>query len=274
LDVTEVDAFYNGDKQGILYSFGCWPAAYDYSNCIAEHFVRDTNGGGIAFIGNTRYGLFYAGDEDSLSMRYDRYFFRSLFDQDYYHLGECFTDHKQDAFVSLGGSSFDVNRYLYTTLNLLGDPETPIWTDDPQTITSVNYPSEIEIGQQTFTVFVYDDGQPVQAAVVCAQKDDEVYAVGTTSVSGKISLDINPTTAGIMDVTVTAHNYLLWEGTATVVTGIPADVNGDGVVDVLDLLAVLCHWDETGSPGWIPEDINEDGIVDVLDLLEVLSYWS
>ncbi len=54
-------------------------------------------------------------------------------------------------------------------------------------------------------------------------------------------------------------------------SGIPADVNGDGVVDVLDLLAVLSVW---GPCPDCVEDINDDGVVDVLDLLEVLSNWS
>ncbi len=49
----------------------------------------------------------------------------------------------------------------------------------------------------------------------------------------------------------------------------PADINGDGVVDVLDLLEVLSSWGQTG----VPADINGDGWVDVLDLLEVLSTW-
>jgi hypothetical protein len=49
----------------------------------------------------------------------------------------------------------------------------------------------------------------------------------------------------------------------------PADVNGDTVVDVLDLLAVLAAWGATGGP----EDINGDGIVDVLDLLDLLAAW-
>jgi hypothetical protein len=48
------------------------------------------------------------------------------------------------------------------------------------------------------------------------------------------------------------------------------DVNGDGVVDVLDLLLVIAAW---GNPGG-PEDVNDDGIVDVLDLLEVIAHWS
>ncbi len=50
----------------------------------------------------------------------------------------------------------------------------------------------------------------------------------------------------------------------------PADVNGDQVIDVLDLLAILSAWGETGE---LDEDINGDGVVDVLDLLEVLSAW-
>ena len=49
----------------------------------------------------------------------------------------------------------------------------------------------------------------------------------------------------------------------------PADINGDNVVDVLDLLAVLAAWGAAGGP----EDINGDGIVDVLDLLALLGAW-
>jgi fibro-slime domain-containing protein len=51
--------------------------------------------------------------------------------------------------------------------------------------------------------------------------------------------------------------------------GCAADINGDGVVNVLDLLLVLADWDLTNSPA----DINGDGIVNVLDLLEVLGVW-
>ena len=48
----------------------------------------------------------------------------------------------------------------------------------------------------------------------------------------------------------------------------PADITGDGVVDVLDLLEVLSQWGGSGSA-----DITGDGVVDVLDLLEVLAAW-
>ena len=48
----------------------------------------------------------------------------------------------------------------------------------------------------------------------------------------------------------------------------PADITGDSIVDVLDLLEVLAQWGTSGSA-----DITGDGIVDVLDLLEVLGAW-
>ena len=50
----------------------------------------------------------------------------------------------------------------------------------------------------------------------------------------------------------------------------PPNINGDGVVDVLDLLAVLAAWHTTGD---VPEDVNDDGIVNVPDLLMVLLWW-
>jgi len=49
------------------------------------------------------------------------------------------------------------------------------------------------------------------------------------------------------------------------------DVNGDGVVDVIDLLALLADFGP--CPG-CPADFNDDGAVDVVDLLMLLGNWS
>lgn len=50
----------------------------------------------------------------------------------------------------------------------------------------------------------------------------------------------------------------------------PADIDGDGMVNVTDLLALLAVW---GPNPQIPADINGDGQVDVQDLLELLAAW-
>ena len=49
------------------------------------------------------------------------------------------------------------------------------------------------------------------------------------------------------------------------------DINGDGTVDVLDLLSLLAAWGPCS--GTCPEDLNADGVVDVLDLLALLAAW-
>jgi len=50
----------------------------------------------------------------------------------------------------------------------------------------------------------------------------------------------------------------------------PADVDGNGVTDVLDLLGVIAVWAPCPD---CKEDTNEDDVVDVHDLLNVISNW-
>ncbi len=49
----------------------------------------------------------------------------------------------------------------------------------------------------------------------------------------------------------------------------PADVDGDGNVGTLDLIALLGAWGDPGGPA----DINGDGTVNTVDLLELLGAW-
>jgi len=51
----------------------------------------------------------------------------------------------------------------------------------------------------------------------------------------------------------------------------PADINGDGAVDVNDLLMVISGWGPCGF--FCPADINDDDVVNVLDLLMVIQDW-
>lgn len=48
----------------------------------------------------------------------------------------------------------------------------------------------------------------------------------------------------------------------------PEDIDGDGVIAVGDLLAVLADWGGSGAA-----DVTGDGTVDVADLLAVLAAW-
>ena len=54
----------------------------------------------------------------------------------------------------------------------------------------------------------------------------------------------------------------------------PGDVNGDGAVDVTDLLELLAAWGSCSTCDDCTADLNDDCTVDVTDLLEMLSHWT
>ena len=60
--------------------------------------------------------------------------------------------------------------------------------------------------------------------------------------------------------------------TITCTPGVPCpeDVNGDGAINVLDLIDLLLCFGHPGAPPCDAPDINEDGTVDVLDLVQLL----
>jgi hypothetical protein len=208
---SDMDALTNGNKQTILYSLGCDPCYIDLEDCIAEHFVHDTNGGGVAFVGNTRYGWYNYGSYNTLSMKYDRAFFKSLFTDNMYRIGATLADSKNDN--PPGGDPY--NQYIVWELTLLGEPGMAIWTDTPATLT-VTYPTNIPIGSRDFTVTVTHEGNPLADALVCLKKTGEVYAYGLTGGDGTKTFAITTASEDTMSVTVTAQNHLPHEGTCAV----------------------------------------------------------
>lgn len=61
-----------------------------------------------------------------------------------------------------------------------------------------------------------------------------------------------------------------WTGAGHAAPTCPADLNGDDLVNVADMLALLSDW---GACRGCAGDLNSDGTVDVLDLLQILSAW-
>jgi hypothetical protein len=268
LSSADMQGLYNGDRQGIFYSIGCWPCAFPEEPCIAEAYVRNANGGGVAFVGNTRYGWYMPYSDDGYSLGFDRAFFSSLFSQGHWRLGVCFSDHKNDYF-----QNDEYYRYIYTELTLLGDPELPIWTEVPADV-EVLHDATLPVGEYSeFPVHVSSGGSPLAGATVCLWKEGDVYEVQTTNGQGEAAFGFVPETTGEMHVTVACHNYLPYEGQAEVTEGqaIPGDLDGDGDVDTSDLLALLADWGCAGEN--CIGDVDGDGDTDTSDLLLLLANW-
>ncbi len=63
-----------------------------------------------------------------------------------------------------------------------------------------------------------------------------------------------------------ADNIARWDGCFVC----PEDLNGDGVINVLDLIQLLLCFGQSGTPPCDTPDINNDGVVNVLDLIQLL----
>jgi hypothetical protein len=166
LTKSALDGLTNGDRGGIWYSVACWSAAMDHDT-FGEHWLRNDAGGGVAYVGNSRYGWGCPGyPGECVSDLFSQQFVNSLLVEELCHAGVVHADAKHH-FVGVAGMD-DYTRYAMYELNLLGDPEMPIWTDRPRPLVVV-CPGEVEIvgGEAEIAVTVTSGGSPVAGATVC-----------------------------------------------------------------------------------------------------------
>lgn len=221
LSSSNIDTLKNSNKRGIINSSACFTGAFDKNSfsdkdCLAEHLLY-ASGGAVATMMNSRYGW---GDQYLLywSEALDTSFYDEVFYRNKWHLGEAFAISK-DNFVPaiLWNVGYEhLWAWVIYELNLLGDPEMPMWTDEPGTLTATHNDT-LGVGHTSFQVNV-SSGAPVESALVCAMKAGEIYARGYTNSSGQVTLTLTPpaTTTGTMYVTATKHNYKPYEGTVVV----------------------------------------------------------
>ena len=134
-----LDCLTNKNYPSICYSTACSTMPYDtltidsttysVSMNFGESFTLGKNYGGVAFLGNTRFGWLGI----ATSVRLEALFFKMLKNENLrlfpYKIGavQAFSKTKQFS----GNIATNVSHYIPLTHNLLGDPEFDIWTDIP-----------------------------------------------------------------------------------------------------------------------------------------------
>ena len=236
---SDIDALSNGNETFVVYAINCTSAAIDF-NCIAERFLSNTHGGGVAVVGSTRL------DFPSTGVYFQNEFYGLVYRRGVTEMGKAVAMAK---IPEIPYSTQD-NTYRWTqfTQIYLGDPNLQVWTDTPSTLT-VTHASTFTLGQGTYSVTVMRGGSPVDSARVALYKDGDAYSVGLTDPSGQVVLPFRPDQTGAFSVGVHSHNDLPYLGSATVVApgGAPylfalsqafvddgsgsTDGNGDGRLD-------------------------------------------
>ncbi len=208
----------NLSRPVIMNSIACISGNFEAGDCLAEVLMNNANGGAVAAIMNSRYGL---GFQHSMgpSEKFDVKFYDFLFTEDSIEIGV--THARSKDYYAYSAQHQEAWRWCYWALNLFGDPEMPMWKGAPDTLHATHL-GTIETGAQDFDVAVVTSGgAPIPDALVCAWKDGEVHATGKTNGSGEVTLTINPLTTGTMHVTATAKQMLPDENTVSVTPGAP-----------------------------------------------------
>ena len=220
---TDADALHNGNKLSCLYFLNCTGAAYTYS-CLAEHFLRNPNGGAVSVIGANESAF------PNASTFYMNEYYRLLFQLGNVHIGRVFADSRLPRTgLAASGDYIDLwTHYIYT---LLADPEMPMWTG-PVTALSLSMPSSVTEGTHSITVTVTSGGDPVDSATVCLSKGDEDYQVGTTDGAGQCTVSFRAETAGVITVVATGRNHARKTGSITVTNSAAyVNINSIGIDD-------------------------------------------
>jgi len=237
---SDLDNLTNDPRYGgVFYTIGCWAAAIDY-DCIAEHWVN-SQGGGVAFIGNSRYGWGSPGSPGyGTSDVLDRMFFHKLFNEGLERVGVAHAAHK-DEYVAQARSD-GYMRYCVYQLNLLGDPEMRIWVGDLMDPV-VGHDDPIPLGEHPYLVTVARDGAPVGDAQILLS-NGEFSISATTGPDGVATLTPDPTATGSATLMVTGQGILPYSATVAIAdvpadTDAPAGVSGLRLADPFDLGGVI-----------------------------------
>lgn len=238
LHSEDIDSLTNSPRNSIIFSIGCWTNAFDFNDCIGEEFIKNPQGGGVAYIGNGSYGWGSPGNPGyGYSDRFDAEFYKEVYRDSVFEIGKALGMDKAH-FIAFSRNR-NVYRWHQYQLNLLGDPELPIWTDIPQTL-QVLYPPSVSEDGGVIRIIVKNRDKPLKGARVCLWKSSELYLREFTSNNGEAAFSLPHLSGGKVSLTVTAHNFLPFEREIEVITKGPyleyvdkgiEDDNKDGIAN-------------------------------------------
>jgi hypothetical protein len=217
-DHGHMPALSNGSRYGVLYSISCSQSAIDVDKypflggepSVAEFYPMVSQKAGVAFLGYTRWGWV------SISYKLFQEFLENLFDSDLeHHLGVA---------EALSRCAYPAYRDINYGHNLFGDPEMPVWTENPQSL-AVVHPEEVIVGKQTISLSVTSQGTGIGGAQACFVLQGSIKLVGETDQEGNLSCELDLDDVGQMSLVVTKPNFVPYQDSITV--SLAADVDED-----------------------------------------------
>jgi hypothetical protein len=216
----------NGSKLFSMYLMSCTNVAFD-TDCLAEYFLLNPNGGAFAVTGSSRSAF------PSASRPYLEEYYRLLFTQNVVQLGKLQTLSREPFTASAYGETAD--RWTHFIYNYLGDPELCIYQGAAKAYV-VTKPGSASFGSNSIQISVTSGGAPADSAVVCLYKKGDDYEYAATGPSGTVTFPaFFCKSAGPIYVTVTGLDHGTYRDSIMVTQQSPAylRVNSKGIEDYI-----------------------------------------
>jgi hypothetical protein len=235
-DTGDINALNNGDLTPLVLSLACENGWFDNetddavlgtnanTESFCEHFQRHNNGGSIAIIGASR--ISWTGKNDFLMFGFHKAIFPGFVPNPPITGYPAIPDIDSSPLLRMGqilnfGKIYMANAYnhdnarqiTFEMYHLFGDPEMPIWTEEPASF-DVVFPVSIgSKNEQDFVVKVknHADKNPVHLAQVALTQSGEVIGVQQTNPAGIVRFTLANPTSGDIKLTVTKFNYRPFE---------------------------------------------------------------
>jgi len=235
-DGNGFDDLTNTNHPSVVYTISCETNPFDdfrHSSDLknmGEAFTVMTQAGGPIYLGNTRYG--WVGSSKDLFSK----FIEAVINANIYHFGQAEAISKHN----------DNSHYLRLSHNLIGCPETELWTDVPSEFTGVT------ITESSGDVTVKTGG--ISDCNICVMTSDDGGSAYWDTVSNVSSHTFSNVPKPYY-VTVTKHNYLPYMEEVTC----PNAITGSGPVCTsgktfsldLDMPDGSVTWSNSGNLSYI-----------------------
>lgn len=171
----------NFDRFGIVYSVGCNNGAFDMDTlpfeyeypCVAERMLADSARGAVALVSYSRWG--WVACSYYLTIDFNDYLFN--------------TDNRLAPANNYSKLNNSFIRDLVYGLNIYGDPSLRVWTGEPATLNIDGLPDHADIGENSLSIQLRSNDQPVSEALVTVVGDSGILVSALTDESGNAVLE-------------------------------------------------------------------------------------
>ena len=126
----------------IITSTACLTNAFDFHatshKCLSQHFMNNSQSGILAYLGTSRENWYNSSLINfGTGATFDGMTYRKLFEDEYHRMGKAVTAVKMGK-ASSASKSYNPNRKVWMGLNLMGDPEMPVYLSKPKSFHNVD----------------------------------------------------------------------------------------------------------------------------------------